>query len=325
MAALTEPSENRLKATDKSGSFLIATSSVIYPGALVGLNASGLLIPWDGSAGSRLLGLSKVTDPDGITGDGTLEAPVQLDDVVLEAITLAGGAGQTDVGEGVWFTTDNPDDCTQTRPVDALQAEGWIIRSRSATSVDVALIPARQQLPRSSVSGSYGPATVLFASGAQSSAVTNTTDTTTFSTGSATISGAELVVGDVIRIRGSCFVADNNSTDTLTLRILLGTEVLYTTSATDAADNDTFYFDIQVTVRAVGASGSIMASGVVSDIEVSGSTTLVSIRKAAATENISGDFTILVDADWSVAHADNQVHLEDFVVELHRPVTVDAA
>lgn len=157
---------------------------------------------------------------------------------------------------------------------------------------------------------------LLYAAIADSAEVENTTDETAFDK-SKTIDGGELKVGDVLEIIARAYVLDNNSTDELTLKLKCGTEVIVSTGAVDVADGDIGFIHAFVTVRAVGASGKLSASGVVG-LGVEGTVTAKPFRKDEASEDLSGDVAITVTATWSVAHADNEVYLEDLIVIKHR-------
>lgn len=157
---------------------------------------------------------------------------------------------------------------------------------------------------------------VLYANLADSAEVENTTTETAFDK-SKTIDGASLKVGDVLEIIASANVVDNNSTDTLNLKLYVGTEEVVATGAVDVADGDVGFIHAFVVVRAVGASGAISATGVHA-LGVPGTVTAKPFMKAQATEDISGDVAITVKATWSVAHADNEVELENLIIIKHR-------
>ena len=160
--------------------------------------------------------------------------------------------------------------------------------------------------------------TVLrFAQVADSAEVENTTTETAFSTSSAVIDGTQLQVGDVLEIIGRVFVLDQNSTDTLDVSVYVGTEKVANTGAVDVADSDVGYVHAFVTVRTLGATGTLSASGVTA-LGVPGTVTAKPFRKDQATEDISGSITINMRGEWSVAHADNEAYSEDFVVLHHR-------
>ena len=161
-----------------------------------------------------------------------------------------------------------------------------------------------------------GASELIYSNVADSAEVENTTVETAFDK-SKTIAGAGLKAGDVLEIMARAFVLDNNATDTLTLKLKVGTEEIVATPAVDVADSDVGYIHAFVTVRDVGVSGALAASGVVA-LGVPGTVTAKPFRKDEAAEDLSGDVAITVTATWSVAHADNEVLLENLIVITHR-------
>lgn len=157
---------------------------------------------------------------------------------------------------------------------------------------------------------------LLYANVADSASVTNTTVETAFDK-SLTLKGGELEVGDVLSIRARAFCVATNSTDTLTLKLYVGTEVIATTGAVDVANSDIGYFDVDVVVRAIGSSGKLSAAGVVA-LGVPGTVTAKPFRLDEASEDLSGSLFIGVKATWSVANAGNDAILEDLTIKRHR-------
>lgn len=153
-----------------------------------------------------------------------------------------------------------------------------------------------------------------YANTAASAEVENTTVETAFDV-KKTLAGAELSAGDVIRVRGQGTVIDNNSTDTLTVKLYLGTEEIVTTGAVDVADGDIFYIDCDIVVRIAGAGGHVAGCGVVA-LGVPGTVTAKPFAKADAAEDLSGNVDVVLKATWSVAHADNEVQLDNLIVEV---------
>src|SRR4029079_4695823 len=101
---------------------------------------------------------------------------------------------------------------------------------------------------------------ILFAAIVAATVVTNTTTETTFDQ-NVTIAANRLQVGDVIRVRGMGICPATNSTDTLTVKLKLGAAVIIATAAVDVANNDIWLIEADIVVRAIGASGSIVAAG----------------------------------------------------------------
>jgi hypothetical protein len=132
-----------------------------------------------------------------------------------------------------------------------------------------------------------------------------------------TIPANTLRVGDVIRVRAQVKVVDNNSTDTLTLLLTLGGETLATTGAVDVADGDVGFFDATIVVRAIGATGEIQATGLQA-LGVPGTVTAKPFFVNDATVDTTAGLKVAVNADWSVAHADNEASLSLLTVEIIR-------
>lgn len=125
-------------------SYIVKNSTVIYPGALVGIDPnSGYLQNWQQSSGTlRFTGLA-MANPTGtatsITGSTSASPPVECavneSGVILEAIAVT-GAVQTSVGKPVFATDENTFTMTQTTNVGAV---GFLKRFVSASNCDVQL------------------------------------------------------------------------------------------------------------------------------------------------------------------------------------------
>ncbi len=155
-----------------------------------------------------------------------------------------------------------------------------------------------------------------YANAAASAAHTDTTDEAAFDK-SVSLDGANLQPGDIIHVRAQGIVTSSNSTDTLTVKLKCGTEVVVSSGAVDVADDDIFYIDAVVIVRVAGETGKIVGAGTVA-LGVEGTVTAKPFKLAEATEDLSDDVDITITADWSVAHADNSVRLDVLAVELLR-------
>lgn len=162
---------------------------------------------------------------------------------------------------------------------------------------------------------------LLYASVAESAEHENTTTEAAFDK-SYTLAANSLRAGDVLRIRATVIVNDNNSTDTLTLKLNIGSLTVFTSAAVDVADADVGYIDAIIVVRSVGASGKVIAAGV-QGLGVPGTVTAKPFYTAEQTLDTTASASINVSADWSVAHADNEVALASLVVELQRSTQDD--
>ncbi|HEX4129965.1 MAG TPA: capsid cement protein [Pirellulales bacterium] len=171
----------------------------------------------------------------------------------------------------------------------------------SDTVVPVKLLASGDQIP------------LRYAAVAASSAVTNTTTETAFSN-THTIPANTLQVGDVLKIRAQTIAPATNSTDTLTLKLKIGSTVIAVTAATDVANNDIGYFDAMVVVRANGSGGTIVAAGA-QGLGTPGTVTSKPFNLAATAIDTTVDQLISVSATWSVANAGDSCRLDLFTVE----------
>ncbi len=159
-------------------------------------------------------------------------------------------------------------------------------------------------------------ALLQYSSIAESAEHENTTDAADFDK-SYTIPANTLRVGDVIRVKAQVTVVDNNSTDTLTLLLNLGSNLVVTTAAVDVADGDVGYIEADIVIRAIGATGGFQATGV-QGLGVPGTVTAKPFLKNDATVDTTAALKVAINADWSVAHADNEASLSLLTVELLR-------
>lgn len=154
---------------------------------------------------------------------------------------------------------------------------------------------------------------------ANSTAHSDSTDEATLD--SYTFTGTELAAQDVIEVSAKVVATSTNGSDTLAVRLLVGTEEICTTGAVDVSNSDVAMIHAKITLRAVGSSGSVSAHGYTS-LGASGTVTAKVFAKAAASEDLSGSVSVSIRADWSAASASNSCRLEDFVVIHHRIATL---
>lgn len=157
---------------------------------------------------------------------------------------------------------------------------------------------------------------LLYASVAASAAVTDTVTETAFDK-TYTFAANQLKVGDVIRIRGQAIATSTNSTDTLNIKLYIGGTAgtaICATGALDVANNDIAVFDVELTVRTIGTTGTIVGSGFVT-IGVPGTATTKTFALASTTINTTVTQQIAVSATWSVASAGNSVRLDNLTIE----------
>jgi len=157
----------------------------------------------------------------------------------------------------------------------------------------------------------HGQSQVLFKSGAQTTH-TNSTDAADLC--SFSIPANKLSVGDVLRIQVRATVTDNNSTDTLTPIFNFGGTAIATGAALDVADSDVIWVDAIVNVTAIGASGTMTAHSEIRTDALAAVT--VKATTALTSKDTTGALALALNVDWSVAHAENIVRLDCFIVEL---------
>lgn len=162
---------------------------------------------------------------------------------------------------------------------------------------------------------------VLYENTANSvSPVTSSTAENPFAT-NYTLPANSLAVGDQLRIRGLVKVTNQNSTDTLTLKLKIGSVVVEVTAAVDVATSDIGFFDALVQVLAIGASGSIVASGT-QTLGTPGTAVAKPINLDPTTIDTTAANLITMTGQMSVSNAANVAVAEQFSVELVRSAAV---
>lgn len=160
---------------------------------------------------------------------------------------------------------------------------------------------------------------------AASTPITNTTTETTFDA-RYSIPANSLQVGSKIRIRYQGIAPATQSTDTLTIKLYLATDItagsivgttLIAHAATDVADNNVFQGEFELIVRTVGASGTVVGCGTYKSVPAAEGTMTIKDDILAST---ALDTTVAqiaaVSAAWSVAAAANSVRLDVMIVEI---------
>ncbi len=154
---------------------------------------------------------------------------------------------------------------------------------------------------------------------AAGTAHTNSTDEGSLA--SKAFAAGTLTPGKVYLITGSARVTSSNSTDTVTMRLRWGTSATVTsntavgtTAAIDSANDDVMSFvatlSVQTTTRAV-------ISGVITSCDALAVTGLAHQVAAVLTIDQATAYRLDLTADWSVAHADNDIQAESFdVIEI---------
>lgn len=158
---------------------------------------------------------------------------------------------------------------------------------------------------------------VVSASVAASAAVSNTTTETAFDK-TVPIPADTLQPGDAIRVRAQAIATATNSTDTLDLQLRLGTTDILATGAVDVANGDIGYIDADIVIRTIGASGTMVAAGVVA-LGVPGTVTAKPKLMASTALDTTAAISVNISATWSAANAGNSVRLDVLDVQVVRP------
>ena len=141
----------------------------------------------------------------------------------------------------------------------------------------------------------------------------NTTDAANIS--SYVIPTGTLQVGSCIKVRSCVKVIDQNGTDTLVVIPQLGGVSGVTSGAVTVADNDIFYFDIQIVITKIGSAGTAEAFGYVGT-DATGATLLHADNVSMTAIDMSGDVRLGINCDWSAAHADNEATHQWTTIEI---------
>lgn len=282
---------------------LSSAAGTVPQGALVGRNSAGYFVNATDTVALTEVGVN--TSPSVVVnaalGHAFYKIAVERNVIVpFKIATLSTDAGARAVyGRGVSALYNNE------VQLGAGSYSNWVGKIVGHNSVTEVLVEVKQRdMPASTAR--------CAANVANSDTLTNWTTAAAFSK-KATLNGALLAAGDVIKVRASVYVLKSNSTDTLNIKLLVGTEEICATGAVNIADGDVGYIDAEVVVRIAGASGHLSACGTTA-LGVVGTVTAKPFDKADAAEDLSSSVDVTVTATCSVANTDNQVYLTNLIV-----------
>lgn len=159
----------------------------------------------------------------------------------------------------------------------------------------------------------------LTASVAASAAVANTATETEFDK-SFTLPANVLKVGSLLRIRYQGIATATNANDTLTVKLYIGGKAgtaLQTLGATDVANNDIFAGEFYLSIRTIGATGTMVGWGNgTKTLAASGTATMVVNTLASTAIDTTAAQKLVAAATWSAANAGNSCRLDYFTVEM---------
>jgi hypothetical protein len=156
----------------------------------------------------------------------------------------------------------------------------------------------------------------LYQNTTPSSNVTNTVTETAFDR-SYTIPPNTLRVGDIIDVSVRVSAPNTNSTNTLVLKLKIGSTVVVATGAVDVADGDVGIINARMTIRSIGASGTFVADSEWS-LGTPGTAGILTQVVPSTVIDTTVSKAITVTATWSVANAGNVAALQSLHVDLER-------
>lgn len=122
-----------------------------------------------------------------------------------------------------------------------------------------------------------------------------------------------LAKGKVIKGRAVVRSIDENSTNTLTLKLKIGGTTVYTSASVDQADDDVSVIDFEIVSRGTGAAATIIVSGWGVDPDATGTLAPKAFAKVYTVDTTAA-VAIAITATYSAAHADNECQIESFTL-----------
>lgn len=189
----------------------------------------------------------------------------------------------------------------------------------SATSYAGVNVNSSQQVEIWNKEGTVGrPVVNVYRNTAASTAVTNNTAETLFST-NYSIPANTLKAGSIVRVKYWGIATATNSTDTLAIKLYIGGltgTALVSHAAVDVADNNIFFGECDVIIRTAGASGTMVARGLYKTTAAEGTATMKDDILASTAIDTTVAQVVGVSATWSVASSSNSCRLDFIEVDL---------
>lgn len=185
-----------------------------------------------------------------------------------------------------------------------------------ATMVAIEACPAAGALVEALPFPSSGTG-LLFVATTDGLGTASSTAENAFTINQVTLPANDLRVGDVLKIRGRVVVTNQNSTDTIAIKLYLGAVVLASIAAFDPATNDEILIAGEFTITAIGASGKVQGSA----LFTAGAPGTATAREAAlqsTTIDTTAVALVKATATWSASSANDVSVLRDLTVQLVR-------
>lgn len=174
----------------------------------------------------------------------------------------------------------------------------------AGASASVALAPLSRGVAASLAADNILALTVV------SSAVTGTNAETDFDQ-TLSIPASLIKKGTIVRIRGMVRATATNSTDTLTVKAYVGSQVVTTSAAVDVANDDVCVFNVELTGRAVPGATADVAWGATSVLKTSSTASGSNANFAT-----NGALVVKASATWSTNSGGNSCRLDQLDVEI---------
>lgn len=167
--------------------------------------------------------------------------------------------------------------------------------------------------------GPWQPDGELAAMVTDSTAVTNTVSTEqTFTGASAVIPALTARIGDIYKFRVVVAITATAGTDTLTVKLKIGSNIILVSGAADAATSDIVVIEGWLLVRTIGASGTFVSGGLTFNGTPAAAASAADIpsgtRLGSTTNDFTADTTITVTGTWSATSATCTANVELFSV-----------
>ena len=150
---------------------------------------------------------------------------------------------------------------------------------------------------------------------AASTAITNATTIEQFFDKTYSVPANTLKAGTVAHIKLAGIVTGEASTDTLTIKLYIGSTALVTTAAVDSATSDIWYADVDLLVRTAGGSGTFVAIANYQDADAGTLATKRALTGSTAIDTTAANI-IRASATWSASTATCTCRQDILTVEI---------
>jgi hypothetical protein len=149
---------------------------------------------------------------------------------------------------------------------------------------------------------------LIYSNVAASTALTASSTATKFDK-SYTFPADSLFAGDVIRVLAQVIATSTNSTDTLTIELMIGSTVVAATPALDATNNDLSVIFGEIVIRTAGASGTLVGAGTVG-IGPATTATMKQFALASTAIDTTASQQVAIRGTWSTNSGSNSCRLD---------------